>query len=577
MTTDPADTLFRDTPHNRLARMAVTPVAAVILAAMLLIAGLGLAIENDNVVKAEKLRQTVVQAQILASSVAAPLAFDDDAAAKDYVNALRANPEVVAAGAYDGTGKLVTGFTRNENSLPATVRIAPPAMSGRDVIVTAQVTQGDTALGSVYLRTSLESWSRRAMRYLGIAIIVVMASLLVAILGASYASLRDAHNKLQAEIASRRQVEEALRHSQKMEAMGQLTGGVAHDFNNLLMAASSGLDLMERTSDPARIEWLKTGIRQALDRGAKLTQQLLTFARRSPLHPEVINLADRIRGMDALLDRSLGEDIMVELRLPARLWPVEVDPSQLEVAVLNIALNARDAMPDGGPIVISAKNVPGQNGAPDMVRLSITDTGSGIASDRFDKIFEPFFTTKAIGRGTGLGLSQVYGFAHGSGGTVEVQSQLGEGTTISLLIPRSMQSPPAQDDTRLTDLPKGKERRQILLVEDDDNVAIMVKEMLSELGYDCERTDTADAALARLRRGADFQLVLSDMVMPGKLSGIDLVRETARQWPGLPTVLMTGYSAAAASASKEGFKLLIKPYSIQDLSAEIEAALGSVR
>jgi CheY-like chemotaxis protein len=221
--------------------------------------------------------------------------------------------------------------------------------------------------------------------------------------------------------------------------------------------------------------------------------------------------------------------------------------------------------------------VPGQNGAPDMVRLSITDTGSGIAPDRFDKIFEPFFTTKAVGRGTGLGLSQVYGFAHGSGGTVEVQSQLGEGTTISLLIPRSMQSPPAQDDYRLTDLPKGRERRQILLVEDDDNVAIMVKEMLSELGYDCERTETADAALARLRRGVDFQLVLSDMVMPGKLSGIDLVRETARQWPSLPTVLMTGYSAAAASASKEGFKLLIKPYSIQDLSAEIEAALGSGR
>lgn len=575
MKTEPADSTTRDATRDRLARMAVTPLAAIVLAAMLLIAGLGLAIENDRAVKGEKLRQTAVQAQILASSVAAPLAFDDDAATREYVNALRANPEVSAAGAYDGEGRLVTGFSLAGTSLPDTVRIAKPMMSGSDLIVTARVAQGDTALGSVYLRTSVETWSRRAMRYLGIAIIVIMASLLVAVLGTSYASLRDAHNTLQAEIASRKQAEEALRHSQKMEAMGQLTGGVAHDFNNLLMAATSGLDLIERTTDPARIEWLKTCIRQALDRGAKLTQQLLTFARRSPLHPEVISLADRIRGMDALLDRSLGEDITVELRLPANLWPVEVDPSQLEVAVLNIALNARDSMPDGGPIVISAKNVGGEGGAPDMVRLSVTDVGSGISADKFDKIFEPFFTTKPVGRGTGLGLSQVYGFAHASGGEVKVQSQVGEGTTISLLIPRSMQAPPVADVVEEAELPTGTERRQILLVEDDDNVATMVKEMLSELGYDCERTETADAALARLRRGVDFELVLSDMVMPGKLSGIDLIRETARRWPTLPTLLMTGYSAAAASASKEGFKLLLKPYSIQDLSAEIEAAIGS--
>lgn len=575
MKTEPADSTTRDATRDRLARMAVTPLAAIVLAAMLLIAGLGLAIENDRAVKGEKLRQTAVQAQILASSVAAPLAFDDDAATREYVNALRANPEVSAAGAYDGEGRLVTGFSLAGTSLPDTVRIAKPMMSGSDLIVTARVAQGDTALGSVYLRTSVETWSRRAMRYLGIAIIVIMASLLVAVLGTSYASLRDAHNTLQAEIASRKQAEEALRHSQKMEAMGQLTGGVAHDFNNLLMAATSGLDLIERTTDPARIEWLKTCIRQALDRGAKLTQQLLTFARRSPLHPEVISLADRIRGMDALLDRSLGEDITVELRLPANLWPVEVDPSQLEVAVLNIALNARDSMPDGGPIVISAKNIGGEGGAPDMVRLSVTDVGSGISADKFDKIFEPFFTTKPVGRGTGLGLSQVYGFAHASGGEVKVQSQVGEGTTISLLIPRSMQAPPVADVVEEAELPTGTERRQILLVEDDDNVATMVKEMLSELGYDCERTETADAALARLRRGVDFELVLSDMVMPGKLSGIDLIRETARRWPTLPTLLMTGYSAAAASASKEGFKLLLKPYSIQDLSAEIEAAIGS--
>lgn len=563
-----------DTAVQRLARLfVVTPRMAAVIAFALLCAAFLLAVQNDRIGRAEKLRQTTVQAEILASSIAAPLAFDDHAAAQEYLNALRANPEVKAAGVYDNQGRLVAGFQLPYIKLPSSARLARPSVIGSDLVVTTKVIQAGTVMGSVYLRTSILSWPHRAVRYLGIALVVLMASLLIAVFGTSYASLREAHARLQAEINQREKAEEALRQSQKMEAMGQLTGGVAHDFNNMLMVASSGLDLMERTTDPVRIEKLKNSIRQAIDRGAKLTQQLLTFARRSPMHPEVVDLAERIRGMDALLDRSLGESMNVGLQLPPNLWPIEVDPSQLEVALLNIALNARDAMPDGGTLTISAENIMGRDGVPDQVRIDISDTGIGIPREMFAKIFEPFFTTKDVGQGTGLGLSQVYGFARASGGEVRVDSQVGIGTTMSLFIPRSSKAPSAGEAAR----PKAAAAVQqglVLLVEDDAEVGSMIADMLGELGYGVERAMSAEEAISKLDQGNHYMLLLSDMVMPGKRNGLDLVREVGRRWPKLPAMLMTGYSAAAASASRENIRLLLKPYTLEDLAQQVQAALG---
>lgn len=571
MKSDPRPTVTQPAFYGKVAWI-MTPLTAGIIALILLFAGLLLALQNDRVVKGEKLRQVTVQAQILARSISAPLAFNDDAALNEYMNALRANPEIMAAGAYDPDGRFVAGFTLPGTQLPKPARLIPPAMGESDLTVTMPVVQGSTVLGLVYVRAALESGPKRAIRYLGIAAIVTMACLVIAVLGASYASLRNAHQKLRAEIEGREKAEEALRQSQKLEAMGQLTGGVAHDFNNLLMIATGGLDLLERTTDPLKIEKLKAGIRQAMDRGAKLTQQLLTFARRSPLRPEVIDVGDRLKGMDTLLDRSLGEAVSVEIQLPTNLWPIEVDPSQFEVAVLNIVLNARDAMPKGGTIIINGQNVSAQDGQ-ELVKLAIVDSGTGIAPDMISKIFEPFFTTKGVGQGTGLGLSQVYGFAKASKGDVIIDSELGRGTTIALLIPRSLLAAPSKNGVTREALKAGDNRR-ILLVEDDDTVAAMVGEMLGELGYATERVISADAALARLNKGCDFELLLSDMVMPGQTNGIDLVRHAAKRWPELPAVLMTGYSAAAASAASEGFPLLVKPYSIQDLSLQMEAALG---
>lgn len=553
-----------------IAQMA-TPLSASVFALLLLIAGLAFALQLEQVGRAEKLRQITVQAQTLASGIAAPLAFADDAALKEYLNALRADPQIVAAAAYDSDGRFVAGYARPPATFPANAEVAQPETLPSALTVTVPVMQGSTRLGTVYLHSTLDSLSRRLTRYLGIGVIVVVASLLIVMLAGSYSSLREAHQKLQAETTSRRQAEEALRQSQKMEAMGQLTGGVAHDFNNLLMVAAGGLDLMDRTSDPLKQERLKAGIRQAVDRGSKLTRQLLAFSRRTPLNPEVVNLRERLRGMDALLERSLGESIEVVMHLPSDLWPVEVDASELEVAILNIALNARDAMPRGGIIVVEAANVAASADAPDRVKIAVTDSGTGIAPELVGKIFEPFYTTKGVGQGTGLGLSQVYGFARASGGEVFVDSVLDEGTAITLALPRTLLTPKAKDNpaTAMASF----NRQRILLVEDDDSVADAVGGMLHELGFQIERAVNGEDALQRLERNPDFDLVLSDMIMPGNVSGIDLVRTIRQKVPDVSTMLMTGYSAAASSAAKEGVPLLSKPFSIEDLSVQLAATL----
>ncbi|WP_299014170.1 ATP-binding protein [uncultured Caulobacter sp.] len=557
-------------------RPALTVWMAVTLAVAIVVAAFAMAVYNERLGQQEKLRQAEVQLRILAGSMAAPLAFDDRSAAREYVGAQSSNPDVEAVGAYDMQGALAAGYTRAGAPPPARNVLGAPRIEGARLVLTAPVTEGDTVLGSVYLRTVLESPTRRLMRYAGFALLIIMAALLVAVLGAAGAREAEAYRKLKAEIREREKAEDALRQSQKMEAMGQLTGGVAHDFNNLLMVASSGLDLLERTSDPARRERLRDGIRQAIDRGASLTQQLLAFSRRSPLKPEVIDIGQRLSGMLAILDRSLREDVTVRMQLPPDLWRVEVDASQMEVAVLNIAINARDAMPDGGTITIEARNEPSgrPDGAGDMVRLSIRDTGVGVAPDMISRLFEPFFTTKAVGKGTGLGLSQVYGFARASGGEVGVDSVLGEGTTIWLRIPRSTKALLTPELLAIRPPPADSDRQRVLLVEDDDSVAHLVEEMLRELGYEVKRVADGSSALDALRVDPRFQLVFSDMVMPGDIGGLDLARDISRLRPDLPVLLTTGYSAAAAAASKEGRRVLVKPYRIEALAAELDAVLA---
>ena len=561
---------------------AVSMAAAMIAAALLVAAGLAVAGYNEGLFRAQARREAQVQADILAASLTAALAFDDTDAAEQYLSALRANPEVEAAGLYGPTGALLSSYRRDPSqTLPVRAPVgAPPAAAGQ-LVVTAPVTQAGVRLGSVYLRGQAEPAGRRALRYAAIGLLGVMASLVAVVLGAANAAQRranqalaHANEALRHQIEQRERAEEALRQSQKMEAMGQLTGGVAHDFNNLLMVASSGIDLLDRTDDPERRAVLRQGVRQALERGAGLTRQLLAFSRRSPLKSEVVDLGARVEGMSLLLERSLREDITVRFDIQPGLWAVELDPAQLEVAVLNIAVNARDAMPAGGDITLSARNLPafsidGEEG--DFVELSVTDTGEGMAPETVRRVFEPFFTTKPVGKGTGLGLSQVYGFSRASGGAVRVTSAPGLGTSIHLYFPASTK--PLTQPAARAPTPVAPPPGVVLLVEDDDAVAAAVSAMLTELGYRAVRASDAASALAVLDRGAvHFDLVFSDMVMPGAMDGAALAELVLERRPDMPVVLTTGFSEAAEAATRKGLRLLPKPYRIEELAAELAAA-----
>jgi signal transduction histidine kinase len=298
--------------------------------------------------------------------------------------------------------------------------------------------------------------------------------------------LKEANEQLRLEMNERARVEETLRQAQKIEAIGQLTGGVAHDFNNLLMVISGGLDMLDRQADPNRRRRLMDGMIQAAQRGASLTRQLLAFSRRQKLRPEPVDVAAQIGGMRELLDRSLRGDVHVEFDFPDSLWPVEVDPGELELVILNLAVNARDAMPNGGTIVVRGENLPGLNDdqiSGDYVRLSVVDTGVGMAPEILTRVFEPFFTTKDVGKGSGLGLAQVHGFATQSQGTVRIRSEVGRGTSIELYLPRSFDVPSKErhliDLTRIR--PKKNNHGRILLVEDDDEVAALVGETRGRL------------------------------------------------------------------------------------------------
>jgi signal transduction histidine kinase/ActR/RegA family two-component response regulator len=573
------------------------PVAAIAGAIILLIAGLVMGLDREASFRAQRVRDTAVQADILAASLAAPLAFGDRQTAQEYVDALHANPDLQSAGVYNETGALVASFVREGGPPP---RAAPPPRrpfyrAGR-VELSAPVIQGGAVLGEVYLRTGREPLYAALSRHAGVGMLVAMAFLFVVALGRAQATLRranaelegrahdlsEANRQLQIQMEEREKAEEALRQSQKMEAIGQLTGGVAHDFNNILMVASSGLELLDRTADQARRQALKEGIRQAVDRGAALTRQLLAISRRAALQPRVLDLRSEIEGMQVLLERSLRGDISVRLNLDADLWPVEVDPSQLEVAILNIAVNARDAMPSGGVITIEARNQANVTEAEltgDFVRLSIRDEGLGMSRETRRRIFEPFFTTKGVGKGTGLGMAQVYGFGRASGGDVRVESQPGKGTTISLLLPRAAKA--AEADKRpaeATAIRRPPELQgRILLVEDEDGVAEVVSEMIRELGYEVRRTASAAAALRMIEADPKFDLVFSDMVMPGKMNGVELAREVGRRRPDLPVLLTTGFSEAAATAREHGLRLLDKPYRMDALAAALEEALRGRR
>ena len=385
------------------------------------------------------------------------------------------------------------------------------------------------------------------------------------------------------EVAERSRTEEALRQAQKMEAIGQLTGGVAHDFNNLLTVIRSSADLLRRPNLPEeRRRRYIDAIADTADRAAKLTGQLLAFARRQALKPEVFEITDRVDAISEMLRTILGSRILLEIERPAEACFVEADTAQFETALVNMAVNARDAMDGEGTLTIKiacAEAIPplrGQRAAPgDFVAVVVRDTGEGIAAEDLPRIFEPFFTTKEIGRGTGLGLSQVYGFAKQSGGEVEVESERGAGSTFTLFLPRVAR--PAEDAVAVGEVPLEGAEGRVLIVEDNAQVGDFASQLLQDLGYQTTLAGDGLSALRRMEESAGaYDVVFSDVVMPG-IGGVDLGHRIHARWPRIPVILTTGYSDALAADARHGFPLLRKPYSVDELSRVLQDAMRNRR
>lgn len=432
----------------------------------------------------------------------------------------------------------------------------------------------------VYVSAGLETSAIRARWYATIGQHLVFGVPATALLFLFLALAFRRTQHLQAEAARRRDAEEALKHSQRLEALGQLTGGVAHDFNNLLTVIRASVDLLNRPqlSEERRQRYINS-IADAVARAAKLTSQLLAFARRQTLKPEVFDVGARLQSLHDMLATLLGPGIEIAMRLPAEPCLVNADAGQFETALFNMAVNARDAMQGRGKIVFAvqaATTIPDTLahlvGSHGFVTVDVTDTGVGIPATQIGRIFEPFFTNKQIGRGTGLGLSQVFGFAKQSGGEVTVESEVGKGSTFTLYLPRVpaeiLPRRPAPDTAPAV----AGNGMSVLLVEDNIEVANFAADGLTELGYSVTLADNADDALAELIGDHDrFDVVFSDVVMPGK-TGLDLANEIRARGIAVPVVLTTGYSQVLSQEGSVGFDLLQKPYTIEQLSQFLHKA-----
>ena len=405
--------------------------------------------------------------------------------------------------------------------------------------------------------------------------------------------LAEANSQLRLQIAERERVEDVLRQSQRIEAVGQLTSGVAHDFNNLLTVISGNLEFLEKAVTDPKNQRRILMMRQAADRGAKLTAQMLAFARRQKLEPLPVQLNQTVTSMRDLLESSIGGAIRIETTLQDELWPAMVDATQIELVILNLAINARDAMTVGGCLTIETANVRLEN-APvrpeepqpgDYVMVAITDSGTGIEQGVLKRVFEPFFTTKDIGKGSGLGLAQVYGFAKQSGGGVRIDTEVNKGTSVKVYLPRVVVDQTASASEPAKHHPSAEEsswrgRKPVLMVVDDDNaVRDVTVTMLAEAGFTVREADSGMKALRMLEDEPRVDLVLLDYAMPG-MNGAEVGSEISRRWPRVPIVFVTGY--ADISALKKFTPIVVesivqKPFARGELLHHVNRSLTSHR
>jgi PAS domain S-box-containing protein len=386
------------------------------------------------------------------------------------------------------------------------------------------------------------------------------------------------------DLTEQRQAEEALRQSQKMEAIGQLTGGIAHDFNNLLAAVMGSLELMQSRIARGRVNEIHRYVataQEAVKRAAALTHRLLAFSRRQTLSPTLTDLNHLVKGMEDLIRRTIGQQIKLEVIAAGTLWMTQVDQNQLENALLNLCINARDAMPDGGRVTVETANFsidermasegdmsPGQ-----YVALSVSDTGSGMTREVMSRAFDPFFTTKPTGSGTGLGLSMIYGFAKQSGGQVRIYSEVGRGAMVCIYIPRFVnEGAPARVAAELVVAPQAIPGQAVLVVDDEELVRLLIIDVLEDLGYSSLEAGDAQSGLRILRSNARIDLLVTDVGLPGGMNGRQLAEAARMLRPDLKILFITGYAENAAISHgdlESGMQILVKPFAMEALGAKV--------
>jgi signal transduction histidine kinase len=497
---------------------------------------------------------------------------------RQYLGALMRNPQVAAAAIYGVDGRRLALLARPGADAPATLAAAETQRKGGRVIVARPVAQQGQPLGFVYIETTPEGLPAFIARHTGLVILTLLALLLLSFVTGSAARLAVANMRLSEEIEARAAAEEALRQSQKLEALGQLTGGIAHDFNNLLQAIHGAFELiLGKASDEKTVRrWASNGL-EAADRGASLTRQLLAFSRQQKLEMKPLIVADAIQRMRDMLTRTLGPRVELVLDLDTDRVPVMSDATQLELAVMNLAVNARDAMPEGGRLTIRTRKLeltgdallpPGR-----YLQLQVIDTGEGMPLHVMRRAFDPFFTTKAVGKGTGLGLAQVYGVARQAGGDARIASTLNGGTTVTLLFHEA--SDPAVEEAappRAASV-DGRSAR-VLLVDDDDAVRRVVRGGLELRGFEVLDASSGEAALDLAAKRPEIAVI--DYAMPG-MDGAQTAEQLRRLMPQLPIILASGHPDTASIERALGGQatVLRKPFDIGELSDTMSRMLAA--
>jgi signal transduction histidine kinase/ActR/RegA family two-component response regulator len=572
-------------------RAAATVTGVWVLVAASIVIG----VANENAYWLRRGDSLAAQAGILAGEVEPALVFQDAAAAREAVGALAADRQIEAAGVYDGRGRLIAHYARDSARTPPR---APAPGRGREQgksTVAALVLHENKPIGSVFLRTEAEPMTVLIGRHAGIVLLLLTAMAVLAILQtvqlaltravregeARAESLRRMNLELEDQIHRREAAEEALRQAQKMETLGQLTGGIAHDFNNLLQSVQGSLDLIgRRPEDAARVRRLAAAGLEAAERGARLTAQLLAFSRAQKLEMRPLDLAAVAAHLGEILPSALGPAARVVFDLEDAPMPVVADVTQLEVAVLNLCINARDAMPDGGEVTVRTRRrwidddpelPPG-----DYMLLSVSDTGAGMTPEVQARAFEPFFTTKKVGKGTGLGLAQVYGIARQAAGAARIDSTEGVGTTVTIYLPRIEQAAaagPGLAEARAPQPPVATEAR-ILVIDDDAGVRAYILEALETFGYAPMSAGDGPTGL-RILSDEPVDLLIVDYAMP-LMTGAEVARSALAMRPTLPILFVSGYAETEAleRAVSQPIRLLRKPFDSRTLGIAVQAALS---